>query len=77
MYLGIPKLMKSPEEKSIPYLVVVILCAIVLYVVIGFITSIGMMGGMMGAGVLGSRSSAPEVTYDRDSRLGKLQEFGK
>ena len=77
MYLGIPKLMKSPEEKSIPYLVVVILCAIVLYVVIGFITSVGMMGGMMGAGVLGRQSSTPDVAYDRDSRLGKLQEFGK
>ena len=30
MYLGLPKLMKSPQEKSVPYLIVVIVCAIVL-----------------------------------------------
>lgn len=35
LYLGLPVLMKSPQEKSMGYTVVVIVCAIVLFVVIG------------------------------------------
>ena len=34
LYLGLPRLMKTPDEKAIPYLVVVIIAAIVLAVVI-------------------------------------------
>jgi hypothetical protein len=37
LYLGLPVLMKSPQEKSMGYTVVVIVCAIVLAVVIGSI----------------------------------------
>jgi len=39
LYLGLPVLMKSPEDKAVGYTVVVIVCAIVLFVVIGAITS--------------------------------------
>lgn len=35
LYLGLPTLMKSPKEKATGYTVVVIICAIVLFVVIG------------------------------------------
>jgi len=76
LYLGLPKLMKNPEEKSVGYLVVIILCAIVLWMVIAFITSMVMGMGMIGAGMMSSRAS-PTITYDKDSRLGQLQEFGK
>ena len=75
MYLGLPKLMKSPQEKSVPYLIVVIVCAIVLWWVIALLSTCAAGVGMMGAGMMGSRSAA--VTYDKDSRMGQLQEFGK
>jgi hypothetical protein len=37
LYLGLPVLMKSPPEKSLSYTVVVILCAIVLFMVVGYV----------------------------------------
>jgi hypothetical protein len=74
LYLGLPKLMKSPQEKAVPYVVVVIVCAIVLWIVIAAITaSVGMMFGTSAL----LRSSAPSVTYDRNSNLGKLEEFSR
>jgi Yip1 domain len=39
LYLGLPVLMKSPEEKAIGYTVVVILAAIVLSILIGVVSS--------------------------------------
>ena len=38
LYLGLPVLMKSPREKSLGYTVAVIIAAIVIFVVIGFIS---------------------------------------
>jgi hypothetical protein len=37
LYLGLPVLMKSPREKALGYTVIVILAAIVLFMIIGFI----------------------------------------
>jgi hypothetical protein len=78
LYLGLPKVMKSPPEKSVGYTVVVIIVAIVVFVVIGIvgnmITAPAMLAGMH-AGGMGSGGGA--VTYDRDSKMAKLQEFGK
>ena len=37
LYLGLPALMRSPQEKSAGYTVVVVVCAIVLFVIIGAI----------------------------------------
>ena len=38
LYLGLPVLMKSPEEKAVGYTVVVVICAILLFIVVGMIT---------------------------------------
>ena len=38
LYLGLPRLMKSPQDKALPYTAVVIVCAIVLSMVVGSIT---------------------------------------
>lgn len=38
LYLGLPVLMKSPDDKSLVYTVAVIVAAIVLYLVVGWIT---------------------------------------
>jgi hypothetical protein len=38
LYLGLPAVMKAPQEKAAGYTVVVVICAIVLFVVIGLVT---------------------------------------
>jgi hypothetical protein len=43
MYLGLPVLMKSPQEKAVPYTAVVIICAIVVFAIITVVVSL--MGG--------------------------------
>jgi len=39
LYLGLPILMKAPEDKAVGYTVVVIICAIVLYLIIGWVAT--------------------------------------
>ena len=75
LYLGLPRLMKNPPDKSAGYTALVVVCAIV----VGFIISI--IGGLitapaMMAAHMGSPSSRA-VTFDKDSRMGKLDEFAK
>ena len=49
LFLGLPKLMKAPEEKAMGYTVVVIVCAIVVFMVVGAITrSVVPMPGLGG-----------------------------
>lgn len=74
LYLGLPHLMRSPKDKSIPYTAVVLICAIVLSVVI---TAIG--GLVLGAGMVstGALTSSSDVKFDKDSPLGKLDALGK
>jgi hypothetical protein len=85
LYLGLPRLMKCPEDKAIGYTVVVVICAIVISVVIAAVGGVIAGAGAIGAGVargtmLGgtpaARSSAP-VQFDKDSPMGKLQAFGQ
>lgn len=46
LYLGLPVLMKAPEDRAVPYTVVVVVCAIVVGVVVGAVA--GLFGGMGG-----------------------------
>jgi hypothetical protein len=81
LYLGLPKLMKCPQDKSIGYTVVILIAAIVVSVILGAI--VGVIGGMGGAasgmfgGMGGRMHDSPTVTVDKDSSLGKLEAFGK
>lgn len=77
LYLGLPRLMKCPEDKSIGYTAVVVICAIVLSVIISLVGGLFAGAGMMATGVLGGRSSAPSIQFDKDSPVGKLEQFGK
>ncbi len=78
LYLGLPQLMHSPQEKAIPYTVVVVLCAIVLSVVITAVGGLMVGAGMVGSGALTSaRSRSSDVQFDKNSPLGKLQDLGK
>jgi hypothetical protein len=81
-YLGLPVLMKNPKEKSVGYTVVVIICAIVLYVVIGAVAAAVGGAGMIARGALsgiphGGSSSSGQIQFDKDSFLGKMQAMGK
>jgi hypothetical protein len=80
LYLGLPRLMKSPPEKAVGYTAVVVVCAIVLGIVIAAVGGAIAGAGMYGAGALGSavgRSRAgSDVQFDKDSMLGKLQDLG-
>jgi hypothetical protein len=81
LYLGVPKLMKCPEDKAIGYTAVILIAAIVVAIVVGAITAaIGGIGGAasgMFGGMGGASRSASNVTIDKDSGLGKLEAFGK
>jgi hypothetical protein len=52
LFLGLPALMKAPQEKAAGYTVVTIMCAIVIYAVLGWLTAMVLpgrgFGGMPG-----------------------------
>jgi uncharacterized membrane protein len=76
LYLGLPALMKAPQDKAIPYTAVVVVCAIVLSIVL---TGIGglLIGAPAGLASLGSASSSAEPQFPADSAMGKLEALGK
>lgn len=76
MYLGLPKLMKAPPEKAAGYTAVVVLAAIVVGFVIAMIGGLITTPAMMAGGAISGRG-APEVTFDKDSPMGKLEDFSK
>ena len=81
LYLGLPRLMKSPEDKAIPYTIVVLVCAVVLFIVMGLVSAMVVGTGMATTGMLGantsSSSSSADVKFDKNSPLGKLDEISK
>ena len=80
LYLGLPKLMKNPPEKTLAYTVVIIVVAIVVGVIIGAVSTLVVGGAMLGTGHMGmgmGERTRPEVTYDPNSPMGKLDQFGK
>ena len=81
LYLGLPRLMRSPPEKAAGYTVVVVIASIVLAIIIGVVSGAVLHFGMPGAGMgalsgLAGRHGG-EVTYDANSPLGKLDAFSK
>jgi hypothetical protein len=52
LYLGLPKLMKSPQDKALGYTAVTVVVAIVLYAVVGMV-----VGLVAGAAILGGAAS--------------------
>jgi hypothetical protein len=80
LFLGLPRLMKCPEDKALGYTAVVVVCAIVLSLVVGSVGAVIAGAGAIGAGALGgtaARRSSGEIQFDKDSPMGKLQDFGK
>ena len=77
LYLGLPRLMKCPEEKSIGYTVVVVICAIVISIVISAVGAMIIGAGAMATGALSGRAATSSMHFDKDSPVGKLEQFGK
>ena len=79
LYLGIPRLMKCPEDKAVAYTAVVVVCAIILSVVITVVGGTIAGVGMVGAGALSGAATRPssDVQFDKNSPMGKLQELGQ
>jgi len=75
LYLGLPRLMKCPQDKSIGYTIVVVVCAIVFYGVVTVASGIVIGGAAIGSGLLSRATSSrsSDVQFDKDSPLGKLQ----
>jgi hypothetical protein len=80
LYLGLPRLMKCPQDKAIGYTAVVVICAIVLAAIVGAVgaavVGTGMFGAHAGPHVAGG-SASDSVQFDKNSPLGKLQAMGK
>lgn len=78
LYLGLPQLMKCPPDKAVPYTGLVVICAVVLSVILAFVTTSVAGVGMMGAGALGgvAAGAGSDVQFDKNSTMGKLQELG-
>lgn len=83
LYLGLPKLMKTPQDRALPYFAVVIVVAIVISIVIGVIAGGVATMGVLGGGRMGSLSAPGHVTGkvnipgQGSVDLGKLEEASK
>ena len=75
LYLGLPVLMKSPREKAMSYTAVVVVCAVLLWIAIGAVTT-AIGGAGLWAAARG-RSAGAHVQFDKDSPLGRLQAMGE
>src|SRR5690606_37463448 len=74
LYLGLPHTMKCPPDQAAGYTAVSIIAAIMLYfVVAASAASVAGVGFGVGAGAYSSSNEK----YDKDSPLGKLEEWGK
>ena len=79
LYLGLPHTMKCPPEKAAGYTVVTAVIAVVLSWIMAMLiaatTGVAALGSAATAGLGGS--SGDNVTFDKDSRLGKLAALGE
>ncbi|HEY0681666.1 MAG TPA: Yip1 family protein [Steroidobacter sp.] len=76
LYLGLPQTMKCPPEKAAGYTAVAIIIAIVLgFVTAAVVGSIAGVGNMMAGGSYST--SDEDVQFDKDSPLGKMEQWSK
>lgn len=72
LYLGLPILMKAPEEKAVAYTAVSVICSIVLMVIV--MTVVGTVGGISAmSGMNMGRSSSGETS----AAMGELAKMGE
>lgn len=78
LYLGLPHTMKCPPEKAAGYTAVTIIIAIVLGFVVASITAgVAGVGAFSRGAVFSSANDSDDVVFDKDSPIGKLEEWSK
>jgi hypothetical protein len=78
LYLGLPSTMKCPPEKAAGYTAVAIIIAIVLGLIVGVVvSSVTGVGSMMRGGSAFSVSHNDDVKFDKNSPIGKLEQWSK
>jgi hypothetical protein len=77
LYLGLPHTMKCPQDKAAGYTAVTIIIAIVLSFVIGAIVAAVAGVGAYSRGGSVMSGADDEVVFDKDSPLGKMEEWSK
>ncbi|MGE4055050.1 MAG: Yip1 family protein, partial [Vicinamibacterales bacterium] len=79
MYLGLPRLMKAPQDRAVGYTVVVVVVSIVVMFILSIVTgTIVGTGAMMSGGLMGGGTTASSgVEFDPDSPMGRLENFGR
>jgi hypothetical protein len=75
LYLGLQRVMKAPVEKAPAYTAVVIVVAVVVGVIFSMVVGAIVALTMPARGVLGAGHG--NMTYDKGSPMGKLDEFSK
>jgi hypothetical protein len=79
LYLGLPHTMKCPQEKAAGYTAVIIIVVIVLSFLIGAVVAAVTGAGMFmrGASPFSVSHDSSETTFDKDSTVGKLEQYAK
>jgi hypothetical protein len=79
LYKGLPKLMKTPDDKALPYTAVVIVVAVVVSIVVGMVTGsvMALSGAMNPIGAMGSLSGTVKAPGGGEVDLGKLEAASK
>ena len=79
LYLGLPHTMKCPPEKAGGYTAVIVIIVIVLsFLIFGIVAA--MTGGgmfMRGGSLFSSSHDSSPTTFDKDSTVGKLEQYAK
>ena len=82
LYLGLPVVMRTAQDKALPYTGLVIVAAIVLWFVIAMVLGTlgmgaAMMGGGYGAAPALTGTASNDVQIDPNSALGQLEAYGR
>lgn len=77
LYLGLPRLMKNPEDKSIGYTAVTVIAGIVLGAIISVIGGLIAAPAMMASSTLGTGPITRPSTVDPASPMGKLDDLAR
>ena len=79
LYLGLPHTMKCPQDKAAGYTAVIIIVVIVLSFLIGAVVAAVTGAGMFmrGGSIFSATHDSHETTFDKDSTVGKLEQYAK
>lgn len=77
LYLGVPTLMKVPQEKALPYTAVLVVCAIIVGAIVGAILSTARGGPAMGLGMATGQMAIETPTGTVNVDVAKMEAWSK